>query len=70
MIKPVTRYLDCFAIAAAMFLSFWRFRGGEMGLPVVIMVTLFIFRIYLPAMELATGASMMRVMEAGLDRYE
>jgi ATP-binding cassette subfamily B protein len=72
MVKPVTRYLDCyaFAIAAALFLSFWQFRGGEMGLPVVVMVALFIFRIYLPAMELATGASMMRVMEAGLDRYE
>ncbi|MDR1329175.1 MAG: ABC transporter ATP-binding protein/permease [Oscillospiraceae bacterium] len=72
MVKPVTRYLHCyaFAIAAALFLSFWRFFNGEMGLPVVIMVALFIFRIYLPAMGLGTGASIMRVMEAGLDRYE
>jgi len=72
MVKPVTRYLNCyaFAIAAVMFLSFWQFFNGEMSLPVVVMVTLFIFRIYQPAMGLATGAAMMRVMEAGLDRYE
>jgi ATP-binding cassette subfamily B protein len=72
MVKPVTRYLDCyaFAIAAVLFISFRQFWGGEMGLPVVVTVALFIFRIYLPAMGLATGASMMRVMEAGLDRYE
>jgi ATP-binding cassette subfamily B protein len=72
MVKPVTRYLHCyaFAIAAVLFLSFWRFFNGEMGLPVVAMVVLFIFRIYLPAMGLSTGAAMMRVMEAGLDRYE
>jgi ATP-binding cassette subfamily B protein len=72
MVKPVTRYLDCyaFAIAAVLFLSFWRFLNGEMGLPVVVMTALFIFRIYQPAMGLATGAAMMRVMEAGLDRYE
>ncbi|MDR2743453.1 MAG: ABC transporter ATP-binding protein/permease [Treponema sp.] len=72
MVKPVTRYLNCyaFAIAVALFISFWQFWGGEMELPVVVMVALFIFRIYLPAMGLATSASMMRVMEAGLDRYE
>jgi ATP-binding cassette subfamily B protein len=72
MVKPVTRYLDCyaFAIAAVLFLSFRQFWGGGMGLPVVVMVALFIFRIYLPAMGLASGAAMMRVMEAGLDRYE
>jgi ATP-binding cassette subfamily B protein len=72
MIKPVTRYLDCyaFAIAAVLFLSFRQFFNMEMSLPVVVMVALFIFRIYLPAMGLAIGASMMRVMEAGLDRYE
>jgi ATP-binding cassette subfamily B protein len=72
MVKPVTRYLDCyaFAIAAVLFISFRQFLGGGMELPVVVMTALFIFRIYLPAMGLATGASMMRVMEAGLDRYE
>jgi ATP-binding cassette subfamily B protein len=72
LVKPVTRYLNCyaFAIAAALFLSFRRFFSGEMALPVVVMVALFIFRIYLPAMGLATSAAMMRVMEAGLDRYE
>ncbi len=72
MVKPVTRYLNCYAfsIAVVLFLSFWQFFNGEMSLPVVVMVTLFIFRIYQPAMGLATGAAMMRVMEAGLDRYE
>jgi ATP-binding cassette subfamily B protein len=72
MVKPVTNYLHCYAltIAAVLFLSFWQFFNGEMSMPVVAMVVLFIFRIYLPAMGLATGAAMMRVMEAGLDRYE
>jgi ATP-binding cassette subfamily B protein len=72
MVGPVTRYLNCyaFAIAAVLFISFWQFFNGAMSIAVVVMVTLFIFRIYLPAMGLATGASMMRVMEAGLDRYE
>jgi ATP-binding cassette subfamily B protein len=71
MIRPVTRYLNCFAltIAAGLFLSFWQFFNGQMDLAVVIMLALFIFRIYLPAMSLATGVAMMRVMEAGLDRY-
>jgi ATP-binding cassette subfamily B protein len=72
MVKPVTRYLHCyaFAIASTLFLSFWRFFNGEMDIAIVVMVALFIFRIYLPAIGLATGAAMMRVMEAGLDRYE
>jgi ATP-binding cassette subfamily B protein len=72
MVKPVTNYLHCYAItiAAVLFLSFWQFFNGEMSMPVVAMVVLFVFRIYLPAMGLATGAAMMRVMEAGLDRYE
>jgi ATP-binding cassette subfamily B protein len=72
LVKPVTNYLHCYAltIAAVLFLSFWQFFNGEMNIAVVAMVALFIFRIYLPAMGLATGAAMMRVMEAGLDRYE
>ncbi|MDR0381779.1 MAG: ABC transporter ATP-binding protein/permease [Oscillospiraceae bacterium] len=72
MVRPVTRYLNCYAltIAVTLLISFWQFWGNRMDLSVVIMVTLFIFRIYLPAMGIATSASMMRVMEAGLDRYE
>jgi ATP-binding cassette subfamily B protein len=72
MMKPVINYLHCYAltIAAVLFLSFWQFFNGAMSMPVVAMVVLFVFRIYLPAMGLATGAAMMRVMEAGLDRYE
>jgi ATP-binding cassette subfamily B protein len=53
-----------------LFLSFWQFFNGEMSMTVVAMVVLFIFRSYLPAMGLVTGAAMMRVMEAGIDRYE
>jgi ATP-binding cassette subfamily B protein len=72
MVTPVIWYLHCYAFATAtvLFLSFWQFFNAEMSLPVVVMVALFIFRIYLPAMNLVTGASVMRVMEAGLDRYE
>jgi ATP-binding cassette subfamily B protein len=72
MVAPVTRYLNCYAltIAVILFLSFWLFLGGQMDLAVVVMAALFIFRVYLPAMGIATGVAMMRVMEAGLDRYE
>lgn len=72
MVRPSTRYLNCYAltIAATLFLSFWQIFNGQMDLAVVVMLALFIFRIYLPAMGLVNGISMMRVMEAGLDRYE
>jgi len=72
MIRPVTRYLNCYAltIAAVLFLSFWQIFNGQMDLSVVVMLALFVFRIYAPAMGLVTGSAMMRVMEAGLDRYE
>ena len=72
MVRPVTRYLNCFAltIAAVLFLSFWQLFNGQMDLAVVVMLALFVFRIYAPAMGLVTGSAMMRVMEAGLDRYE
>ena len=72
MIKPVTRYLDCYAlsISSVIFLSFWMFFNGTLALPLVVMVALFIFRVFAPAMALASAAAIMRVMEAGLDRYE
>ena len=72
LIRPVTNYLNCFAltIAAVLFLSFWQAFNGQMDLAVVVMLALFVFRIYAPAMTLITGSAMMRVMEAGLDRYE
>ncbi|MDR2493301.1 MAG: ABC transporter ATP-binding protein/permease [Coriobacteriales bacterium] len=72
MLRPINRYLDCYAltIAAVLFLSFWQYFNGEMSLAVVVMVALFVFRVYAPAMGLVSGTAMMRIMEAGLDRYE
>ena len=72
MISPVTRYLNCFAltIAASLFLCFWQVFHGQMGIAVAVMLALFVFRVYAPAMGLVTGSALMRVMEAGLDRYE
>ena len=72
MVRPIGRYLNCFAltISATLFISFWQFFNGQMDLAVVVMFALFIFSIYLPAMGLASSVAMMRVMEAGLDRYE
>jgi ATP-binding cassette subfamily B protein len=72
LIGPITRYFDCFglAVSSVVFLSFWMFFNGALALPLVVMVTLFIFRIFAPAMALAPSSAMMRVMEAGLDRYE
>ncbi|MDR1900892.1 MAG: ABC transporter ATP-binding protein/permease [Treponema sp.] len=72
MVPPVTRYLHCYAltIAVIIFIASWLCWGGQMGLPMMIILALFIFQVYRPATGLATSASIMRVMEAGLDRYE
>jgi ATP-binding cassette subfamily B protein len=71
MIRPGNRYLNCFAltIAVGLFLAFWVYFIGQMDIAMVIVVALFIFRIYQPAMALLSSVTMMRVMEAGLDRY-
>jgi ATP-binding cassette subfamily B protein len=57
-------------ISSVVFLSFWLFFNGSLALPLVVMAALFIFRIFAPAMGLASSSAIMRVMEAGLDRYE
>jgi ABC-type multidrug transport system fused ATPase/permease subunit len=52
MVKPVTNYLHCYAltIAAVLFLSFWQFFNGEMSMPVVAMVVLFMALLVIAAM--------------------
>jgi ATP-binding cassette subfamily B protein len=72
MVAPITRYFNCYALTTVgvLILAFWQFFNGQVDLAVVVMLVLFIFRIYLPAIGIATGITMMRVMEAGLDRYE
>ena len=72
MVPPLTRYLNCYALAisSVVFLSYRLFFNGALALPQVIMAALFIFRIFAPAMSLAASSALMRVMEAGLDRYE
>jgi hypothetical protein len=72
MVTPVIRYLDCYALTVAViiFIASWLCWGGQMGLPMMIILALFVFQVYRPAMGLATSASIMRVMEVGLDRYE
>jgi ATP-binding cassette subfamily B protein len=73
LFKPAnTHYLNCFALAIAsvVFLASWFCFNGELGLPVMIMIFIFIFQIYRPVMALADTSAIMRVMEASTDRYE
>lgn len=70
--RPNNNYLHCFVlgITAIVFLVSWLCFKGEMELSFVIMIFLFIFQIYRPAMALADTSAIMRVMEASTDRYE
>ncbi|MDR2360597.1 MAG: ABC transporter ATP-binding protein/permease [Oscillospiraceae bacterium] len=72
LLWPVVNYVNCYsiAIAAVIFIAFTLCFGGELTLPTAFMTVLFVFQVFRPAMALATSATMMRVMEAGLDRYE
>jgi ATP-binding cassette subfamily B protein IrtB len=71
-IPPTVLYQTCFAvgIAATVFLAAGFCLNGGMDLAVMLMLTIFIFYLYIPVQSLSTLTSQVRVMEAGLDRYE
>jgi ATP-binding cassette subfamily B protein IrtB len=71
-VPPVSLYLDCFAIGTALTVLLATSFGfyGSMDLSVVLMFIIFIFYIYAPAKALGAQSQLIRVMEAGLDRYE
>lgn len=72
LLKPTLFYKLCFAfgitltIWAATFLAI----SGELSLSLAIAMFIFVFSIYTPAAGFASLSSQLRIMEAGLDRYE
>lgn len=69
---PNSRYQDCFSLGTALtvFLVTSFCFYGAMELPVMLMFLIFIFYIYIPVKALGGLTAQIRVMEAGLDRYE
>jgi ATP-binding cassette subfamily B protein IrtB len=69
---PNSLYQDCFSVGTALTVllvtSFCFY--GSMELSVMLMFLIFIFYIYIPVKALGTLTAQIRVMEAGLDRYE
>lgn len=71
-IPPVTAYQHCFAVGTGVtvFLAAWLCIHGQLVLPVMLMLMVYIFYLYKPAQALSSLSSQVRVMEAALDRYE
>lgn len=72
LLKPTLSFKLCFAfgitltILAASLLAI----GGNLNLSFAIAMFIFVFTIYTPAAGFASLSSQLRIMEAGLDRYE
>ena len=71
-IPPSIRYDTCFSVGIALtvFASTYFCFHGSLDIAVIIMLAIFIFRLYRPMQSLGALTGMMRVMEAGFDRYE
>ena len=72
LLKPTLFYKICFAVGISLTILVAAFLaiGGELSLSFAIAMFIFIFTIYTPAMGFASLSSQLRIMEAGLDRYE
>jgi ATP-binding cassette subfamily B protein len=71
--KPLyVMYLNNFsyAMAAVVFIASALCLDGQLTLPLLVTAFLFVFQIFKPAMAVAETATVMRVFEASLDRYE
>ena len=71
-IPPSIRYDTCFSVGIGLtvFASTYFCFHGSLDIAVIIMLAIFIFRLYRPMQSLGALTGMMRVMEAGFDRYE
>lgn len=71
-VVPSIRYDTCFSVGIALtvFAVAYFCFYGSLDIAVMIMIAIFIFRLYMPAKSMGTLSGIMRVMEAGLDRYE
>lgn len=68
----IFRFESCFSLGIALTImaaaSFTL--NGSMRISVMLMMFIFIFRLYLPFTALSLNSARIRIMEAGLDRYE
>ncbi len=71
-VPPSIRYDTCFSVGIALtvFTATYFSFHGSLDIAVMIMLAIFIFRLYKPMQALGALTGIMRVMEAGLDRYE
>ena len=71
-VPPNILYDTCFSVGIALtvFAATYFCFYGSLDIAVMIMLAIFIFRLYMPMKSLGTMTGIMRVMEAGLDRYE
>ncbi|UHA73190.1 ABC transporter ATP-binding protein [Paenibacillus sp. 481] len=69
---PSFRYQTCFSIATALvvLLATLFCYQGSMDMSVMLLLLIYVFYMYIPVKALSTLTSQIRVMEAGLDRYE
>jgi ATP-binding cassette subfamily B protein len=71
-IPPYSMYETCFSIGIALTIfcvsSFCL--NGSLSMSIMLMMVIFIFQLYLPIKALGSLTAQIRVMEAGLDRYE
>ena len=71
-VPPSIRYDTYFSlgIALTVFSATYYCFHGSLDIAVMIMIAIFIFRLYKPMQSLGAMTGIMRVMEAGLDHYE
>ena len=71
-VPPGIRYDTCFSVGIALtvFAATYFCYHDSLDIAVMLMISIFIFRLYLPVKALTAVTAQVRVMEAGLDRYE
>ena len=71
-IPPVSKYQHCFSlgIGLVVFAAVWFATHGTMEFPIMLTLLIYVFYLYKPMQALSTLSAQIRVMEAGLDRYE
>ncbi len=71
-VPPSIRYETCFSVGIALtvFVATYYCFNGSLDIAVMVMIAIFIFQLYKPMQALRAQTGILRVMEAGLDRYE
>jgi ATP-binding cassette subfamily B protein len=69
---PAFRFQTCLslAIASTVFMTALFFNEGSLSMSIMLMLVIYVFYMFIPVQALSSLTGMIRVMEAGLDRYE